>query len=100
MIAPFECSQSKLHKDFGYDDDSVIKALEHSMDELRKAKMDLPPPAQANEFPKKKFGLFVEPNFEAKVKIGISIQPSQLITPPLSCRLVSENQFFLTLRSR
>lgn len=37
------------------------------MDELRKAKMDLPPPAQSNEFPKKKFGLFVEPNFEAKV---------------------------------
>ncbi len=37
------------------------------MDELRKAKMDLPPPAQPNEFPKKKFGLFVEPNFEAKV---------------------------------
>lgn len=38
------------------------------MEELRKAKMDLPPPAQSNEFPKKKFGLFVEPNFEAKVR--------------------------------
>lgn len=38
------------------------------MDELRKSKMDLPPPPQANEFPKKKFGLFVEPNFEAKVR--------------------------------
>lgn len=37
------------------------------MDELRKAKMDLPPPAQSNEFPTKPFGLFVEPNFEAKV---------------------------------
>ncbi|KAJ6647677.1 USP6 N-terminal-like protein [Pseudolycoriella hygida] len=61
--------QSTLHKDFGYDDDVVIKALEHSMEELRKAKMELPPPAQLNEFPKKKFGLFVEPNFEAKVGI-------------------------------
>ncbi|XP_037051277.1 uncharacterized protein LOC119085120 [Bradysia coprophila] len=65
--------QSKLHKDFGYDDDFVIKSLEQSMDELRKAKMDLPPPAQPNEFPKKKFGLFVEPNFEAKVGIRKSI---------------------------
>lgn len=37
------------------------------MDELRKSKMDLPPPAQPNEFPKKKFGVFVEPNYEAKV---------------------------------
>lgn len=47
------------------------------MDELRKAKMDLPPPGQSNEFPKKKFGLFVEPNFEAKVisreKLRLSI---------------------------
>lgn len=41
--------------------------LEQSMDELRKTKMDLPPPPQANEFPKKPFGVFVEPNFEAKV---------------------------------
>lgn len=37
------------------------------MDELRKSKMDLPPPAEPNEFPKKKFGVFVEPNYEAKV---------------------------------
>lgn len=41
--------------------------LEQSMDELRKSKMDLPAPPQANEFPKKPFGVFIEPNFEAKV---------------------------------
>lgn len=38
------------------------------MDELRKAKLHLPPPGQPNEFPQKPFGVFVEPNFEAKVK--------------------------------
>lgn len=63
--------QSKLHKDFGYDDDYVIKMLEQSMDELKKSKMDLPAPPQPNEFPKKPFGVFVEPNFEAKVHIII-----------------------------
>lgn len=59
--------QTKLHSDFGYDDDYVIKTLEQSMEELRKAKMDLPPPAQPNEFPQRPFGVFQEPNFEAKV---------------------------------
>lgn len=59
--------QVKLHKDFGYDDDRVIKALEHSMDELRKAKLDLPPAATENEFPKRPFGIFTEPSFEAKI---------------------------------
>lgn len=41
------------------------------MDELKKSKMDLPAPPQPNEFPKKPFGVFVEPNFEAKVHIII-----------------------------
>lgn len=45
--------------------------LEQSMDELRKTKMDLPSPAQANEFPKKPFGVFIEPNFEAKVSVRL-----------------------------
>lgn len=58
-----------MHKDFGYDDDYVVKMLEQSMDELRKTKMDLPSPAQANEFPKKPFGVFIEPNFEAKASV-------------------------------
>lgn len=58
-----------MHSDFGYDDDHVIKMLEQSMDELRKAKMDLPPPPQPNELPQKPFGVFQEQNFEAKVNI-------------------------------
>lgn len=65
--------QTKLHKDFGYDDDYVIKMLEQTMDELRKAKLDLPPPAAAIEFPQKPFGVFVEPAFEAQVGIRKSI---------------------------
>lgn len=44
------------------------------MDELRKAKLDLPPPPQENEFPKRPFGVFQEPNFEAKVSADRSEQ--------------------------
>lgn len=43
------------------------------MDELRRAKLDLPPPAEPNEFPKKPFGVFVEPNFEAKVRVEFTL---------------------------
>lgn len=39
------------------------------MDELKRAKLDLPPPGQPNEFPQRPFGVFQEPNFEAKVII-------------------------------
>lgn len=42
--------------------------LEQSMEDLRKAKMDLPPPPQPNELPQKPFGVFQEQNFEAKVE--------------------------------
>lgn len=59
--------QVKLQKDFGYDDDYVIKALEQCSEELRKAKMDLPPPAQDNEYPQKPFGVFVEPTYVEKI---------------------------------
>lgn len=65
--------QVKLQKEFGYDDDFVIKTLEQSMEELRKAKLDRPPSAGENELPKRPFGTFVEPSFEAKVGIRKSI---------------------------
>ncbi|XP_031622536.1 uncharacterized protein LOC116340271 [Contarinia nasturtii] len=65
--------QTKLHCDFGYDDDYVIKMLEQSMDDLRKAKMDLPPPPTPNELPQKPFGEFQEQNFEAKAGIRKSL---------------------------
>lgn len=62
-----EFLQSRLHKNFGYDDDYVIKVLEQSMADLRKYKMDLPPPAQQAELPKYEFGRIIEPEFDTKV---------------------------------
>jgi hypothetical protein len=60
--------QVKLPKDFGYDEDSVIKALEQCSEELRKAKMELPPPPlDDNEYPQKPFGVFVEPTKDEKI---------------------------------
>lgn len=59
--------QHRLHKNFGYDDDYVIRVLEQSMADLRKYKMDLPPPPQQSELPKYEFGRIIEPEFEAKV---------------------------------
>ncbi|XP_058060214.1 mucin-12-like [Anopheles bellator] len=59
--------QTKLYEDFGYDDDIVLKNLEQCMEELRKAGLELPPPASEIELPKKPFGVFVEPSTEAKI---------------------------------
>lgn len=59
--------QVKLVKDFGYDDDHVIKALEQASEELRKSKMDYPPTPADNEFPQKPFGVFVEPTKDEKI---------------------------------
>uniref|UniRef100_A0A182F9E9 Uncharacterized protein n=1 Tax=Anopheles albimanus TaxID=7167 RepID=A0A182F9E9_ANOAL len=59
--------QTKLYEDFGYDDDFVMKGLEQCMEELRKAGLELPPPATAKELPTKQFGVFVEPTTEAKI---------------------------------
>jgi hypothetical protein len=57
----------KLQIDFGYDDDLVIKTLEQCSEDLRKAKMELPPPAGENELPKRPFGVFIEPTKEEKI---------------------------------
>ncbi|XP_031616395.1 USP6 N-terminal-like protein isoform X2 [Contarinia nasturtii] len=59
--------QIHLHKDFGYEDDFVIKVLNKSMEHLRKYKMDLPPPPQECELPKYEFGRIIEPEFDTKV---------------------------------
>ncbi|XP_053659087.1 USP6 N-terminal-like protein [Anopheles marshallii] len=60
--------QTSLHKQFGYDDDSVIKVLQNSMDELKKLKLLNMPPASANELPTLPRGQTVEPS--AKARIG------------------------------
>lgn len=54
----------KLYKDFLHDDDYVMVALERSMEELRKAKLDLPGPPQKDELPTRPYGIFIEPSFE------------------------------------
>lgn len=52
-----------------YDDDFVITALERSMEELKKAKLDHPGPPKNDELPTREFGVFIEPSFEQIVGI-------------------------------
>lgn len=59
--------QTQLHRDFGHSDDYVIRVLEQSMADLKRFKMDLPPPPGANEFPRQPLGLFIEPDYDTKV---------------------------------
>lgn len=59
--------QTQLHRDFGYSDDYVIRVLEQSMADLKRYKMDLPPPAAEHEFPRRPLGQFVEPDYETKI---------------------------------
>ncbi|GAB1605415.1 Hypothetical predicted protein [Argonauta hians] len=54
----------QLEKDFGYDDDTVIDQLQLSLEELRKAKMDVGPKPKAAEFPTLPFGLDIQPSIE------------------------------------
>lgn len=51
-----EFLQESLAKNFGYEDDYVIDQLQLSMTELRRAKLDLPPPGKDDEQPKKPLG--------------------------------------------
>ncbi|XP_061171112.1 USP6 N-terminal-like protein [Saccostrea echinata] len=52
-----ELFHTELEKNFGYNDDVVIHQLSICMQELHKAKMDLPPRAKVNEKPTLPFGL-------------------------------------------
>lgn len=56
--------QIRLERDFGYDDDTVIEALQSSMEELQKSKLLIPFPGRSpsNELPQRPFGLMVEPS--------------------------------------
>ncbi|XP_058055814.1 USP6 N-terminal-like protein [Anopheles bellator] len=61
--------QTSLHKHFGFDDDTVIRMLKSSMDELKRLKLlTLQPPAAPNELPSLPRGQSVE--LSTKVKIG------------------------------
>ncbi|XP_025097014.1 USP6 N-terminal-like protein [Pomacea canaliculata] len=59
-----EFFQISLEKDFLYEDDVVIEQLQLCQEELRKAKMDLPPRPRLNESPTLPFGLDIQPSIE------------------------------------
>ncbi|XP_046604609.1 USP6 N-terminal-like protein isoform X1 [Neodiprion virginianus] len=59
--------QMKLEKNFGFDDDTVINAMERNMEELKRAKLDYPGPPLPHELPRHPFGIFKEPSFSSKV---------------------------------
>ncbi|XP_075169117.1 USP6 N-terminal-like protein isoform X2 [Haematobia irritans] len=67
MDSILEYLQVKLHKNFGYNDDFAIEALERVMKKLKEHKLDVPPPAKVNEFPTKPLGQFVEADVEKKI---------------------------------
>ncbi|XP_063801138.1 USP6 N-terminal-like protein [Pseudophryne corroboree] len=51
-----EFLQERIARSLSYDDDIVVEQLQTSMAELRKMKLELPPPGKAEEFPKKTLG--------------------------------------------
>ncbi|XP_067861236.1 USP6 N-terminal-like protein isoform X2 [Heptranchias perlo] len=51
-----EFLQESLAKDFFFDDDFVVDQLQNSMSELKRNKLDLPPPGKPEEFPQKSLG--------------------------------------------
>lgn len=67
MDSILEYLQVKLHKNFGYNDDFAIEALERVMKKLKEHKLDTPPPGKANEFPTKPLGQFIEADIEKKI---------------------------------
>ncbi|XP_058447017.1 USP6 N-terminal-like protein isoform X2 [Malaya genurostris] len=62
-----EFLQITLYKNFGYDDDTVIKTLQLAMYELKKLNLDKLPTPPPSEFPKYPFGQFIEPSFDTKI---------------------------------
>ncbi|XP_056311513.1 USP6 N-terminal-like protein isoform X1 [Danio aesculapii] len=48
--------QVTLSNDFFFEDDFVIEQLQNSMSELRRSKLELPPPGKEDEYPKKPLG--------------------------------------------
>ncbi|KAG8576913.1 hypothetical protein GDO81_010020 [Engystomops pustulosus] len=62
-----EFLQESLAKNFGYEDDYVIEQLQLSMTELRRSKLDIPPPGKEDEQPKKPLG-------------QVPLEPAQILT--------------------
>ncbi|KAM9373064.1 uncharacterized protein LRP34_007500 [Phaethornis superciliosus] len=60
-----EFLQEKIATSLQYEDDAIIEQLQVSMSELRRMKIDLPPPAKPEEFPRKPLGLELSLNLVA-----------------------------------
>lgn len=76
-----EFFQGKLEKDFGYDDDYTMEMLQVSSDELRRAKMDIPPKAKdTSELPKLPFGLEIKPSIDQIIGRRTNDERADLIT--------------------
>ncbi|KAG5849247.1 hypothetical protein ANANG_G00107920 [Anguilla anguilla] len=52
-----EFLQESIARSLSLSDDAVVEQLQTSMSELRKTKLDLPPPAKSDELPKKPLGV-------------------------------------------
>ncbi|KFM74641.1 USP6 N-terminal-like protein, partial [Stegodyphus mimosarum] len=73
-----EFLQVKLEQDFGYHDDAAVDALQASMEELHKHKLDHPGRAPPHELPQKPFGLIESFMLqEDKVEIETKCQPME-----------------------
>jgi len=72
--------QGDLVNDFGFDDDRVINSAAACEGELKRARLDLPPPPpDASEYPTRPFGLFVPASVEEQIGRPILETPSELL---------------------
>jgi len=72
--------QGDLVDDFGFTDDQVIDSAMVCESELKRARLDLPPPPpDASEYPTRPFGLFVPPSVEQQIGRPILETPSELL---------------------
>ncbi|TSK13153.1 USP6 N-terminal-like protein [Bagarius yarrelli] len=87
-----EFLQVSLSKDFFFDDDFVIEQLQSSMSELRRSKLELPPPGNNDEFPTKPLGqLPPEPKGLAPEKAN-HIANGRMEAPPTPISANGENK--------
>ena len=72
--------QGDLVCDIGFTDDHVIDSAAACESELKRARLDLPPPPpDASEYPSRPFGLFVPPSVEEQIGRPILETPSELL---------------------
>ncbi|XP_069821515.1 USP6 N-terminal-like protein [Dendropsophus ebraccatus] len=70
-----EFLQEKIARSLSYEDDIVVEQLQTSMAELRRMKLELPPPGKAEEFPKKTLGQDIPVHLlPVKATVGSSVQ--------------------------